>query len=80
MGMAVEVARSHRDAFAVTKEFFVTQLYDFADHYYRCRYENGLFLRAVREDEGKHIFKIVDGEPLQTSYGNDLYKLIFTVV
>ena len=59
------------------KIFFVTHLYDFADHYYHCRYDNVLFLRAVREDDGNRTFKIVPGAPLQTSYGDDLYNRIF---
>ncbi len=62
------------------KIFFVTHLYDFANHYYRCYYDNVLFLRAVREDDGNRTFKIIPGEPLQTSYGDDLYNRIFTTI
>jgi hypothetical protein len=37
------------------------------------------FLRAEREADGRRTFKLVEGEPLQTSYGEDLYNSIFGV-
>jgi hypothetical protein len=39
--------------------------------------ENQLFLRAERKDDGTRTFKLAEGEPLETSYGEDLYKEIF---
>jgi hypothetical protein len=36
-----------------------------------------LFLRAERRPDGARTFKIVEGEPLETSYGADLYARIF---
>lgn len=36
-----------------------------------------LFLRADRQADGTRTFKLVEAEPLQTSYGEDLYKRIF---
>jgi hypothetical protein len=38
---------------------------------------NGLFLRAERLADGRRTYRLVEGEPLPTSFGEDLYKLIF---
>jgi len=35
------------------------------------------FLRAERRRDGTRPFKLVETEPLQTSYGTDLYRAIF---
>lgn len=59
------------------KIFFVTHLYEFAHGFYDRRMENTIFLRAERQNEGKRTFKLVEAEPLQTSYGEDLYQKIF---
>ena len=61
------------------KMIFVTHLYEFARVICDKRMENVLFLRAEREADGRRTFKLVEGEPLQTSYGEDLYKSIFGV-
>ncbi|SDC93981.1 MutS-related protein [Paraburkholderia lycopersici] len=37
-----------------------------------------LFLRAERREDGGRTFRLIQGEPLQTSYGQDLYRDIFT--
>jgi len=36
-----------------------------------------LFLRAGRLGDGRRTFELVTAEPLPTSYGEDLYRLIF---
>jgi hypothetical protein len=36
-----------------------------------------LFLRAERQTDGRRTFKLLPGEPLQTSFGADLYQEIF---
>lgn len=36
-----------------------------------------LFLRADRQADGTRTFKLVEGEPLPTSFGEDLYQNIF---
>ncbi|HEV8712722.1 MAG TPA: hypothetical protein VGX03_07845 [Candidatus Binatia bacterium] len=59
------------------KVFFVTHLYEFAHSFYDTTMENALFLRAERQPDGGRTFKLIEGEPLQTSYGEDLYKTIF---
>jgi len=61
------------------KVFFVTHLYEFAYGLYKMKMEDALFLRAERRDDGARTFKLVEGEPLETSYGEDLYREIFAV-
>ena len=58
------------------KVFFVTHLYDFA-HGFFAGMETALFLRAERQPDGTRTFKLPEGEPLATSYGEDLYEEIF---
>jgi len=36
-----------------------------------------LFLQAERKPDGECTFRVTEGEPLQTSYGEDLYNRIF---
>ena len=62
------------------KVFFVTHLYEFAHGFYDRKMENSIFLRAERQTDGGRTFKIVEAEPLQTSYGVDLYNRIFGTV
>jgi DNA mismatch repair ATPase MutS len=59
------------------KVFFVTHQYTFASGLHAQRLKNSLFLRAERESDGTRTFKLVVAEPLQTSYGEDLYNQIF---
>jgi DNA mismatch repair ATPase MutS len=59
------------------KVFFVTFLFDFAQGIYQQKMDTALFLRAEREIDGKRTFKVIEGEPLSTGYGEDLYKKIF---
>ena len=59
------------------KVFFVTHLYDFAHSMVERQMRDGLFLRAERLADGSRTFKLVAGEPLQTSYGEDLYREVF---
>jgi DNA mismatch repair ATPase MutS len=59
------------------KVFFVTHQYEFAHGFYDRKMENAIFLRAERQADGGRTFKVIEGEPLQTSYGEDLYKGIF---
>jgi DNA mismatch repair ATPase MutS len=57
--------------------FFVTHLYHFAHGAFAQQRERTVFLRAERRPDGTRPFKLVEAEPLQTSYGEDLYKTIF---
>jgi DNA mismatch repair ATPase MutS len=59
------------------KVFFVTHLYEFAHDLYDLKMANAFFLRAERQSDGGRTFKLLEGEPLQTSYGEDLYNKIF---
>ncbi len=58
------------------KVFFVTHLYEFAHSFFDRRMGSALFLRAERQADGGRTFKLAEGEPLQTSYGEDLYRAI----
>ena len=58
------------------KVFFVTHMYDFA-HGSTPRLDTALFLRAERQPDGRRTFKLVEREPLPTSYGEDSYRRIF---
>ncbi len=59
------------------KMFFVTHLYEFAHRWFDKKMDNLLFLRAERRADGVRTFKMVEAEPLDTSYGPDLYERIF---
>lgn len=59
------------------KVFYVTHLFEFAHDFYTNNPGNALFLRAERQNDTTRTFKLVEGEPLQTSYGPDLYHEIF---
>lgn len=59
------------------KVFFVTHLYDLANGFYQKRMGNSIFLRAERKPGGERTFKVVEGEPLETSFGYDLYHEVF---
>ncbi len=56
---------------------FVTHMYDFA---HGLEEEGGgkvLFLRAERSEAGARTFRMIAAAPLETSYGEDLYRKIF---
>ncbi len=57
--------------------FFVTHLYEFPRSFYDRKMKNVIFLRAQRQADGKRTFKMIEAEPMQTSYGEDLYSNIF---
>jgi DNA mismatch repair ATPase MutS len=59
------------------KVIFVTHLYEFSRGLYENNMKNALFLRAERKPDGERTFRVIEGEPLQTSYGEDLYNRIF---
>lgn len=59
------------------KMVFVTHLYEFARGVHERNRGDVLFLRAERQPDGARTFKLSEGEPLQTSFGEDLYKDVF---
>jgi len=56
---------------------FVTHLYAFAHGLFDAGHDTALFLRAERLTDGTRTFRIVPGEPLETSYGEDVYRTVF---
>jgi DNA mismatch repair ATPase MutS len=59
------------------KVFYVTHLYDLAQGFHGEQRADMLFLRAERESDGHRTFRLIEGEPLPTSYGEDVYRRIF---
>ncbi len=59
------------------KVVYVTHMFDLASGFRRQNVGNTLFLRAEREPDGRRTFRLIEGEPLSTSYGPDLYREIF---
>lgn len=59
------------------KVFFVTHQYEFAHTMYERYADKVLSLRAERLPDGTRTFRLVEGEPLETSYGRDLYNSVF---
>jgi len=57
----------------------VTHMYELAHGFYEANRGNMLFLRAGRESDGVRTFKLFEGEPLPTSFGEDLYNRVFSV-
>ena len=53
--------------------FFVTHRFDFAERFYRQQARSAHFLRATRGHGGRRDYKLAVGEPLPTSFGEDLY-------
>ncbi|MCG3188984.1 MAG: Endonuclease MutS2 [Burkholderiaceae bacterium] len=62
------------------KVFMVTHLVDFASRIAAEHRADALFLRAERRDDGSRSFKLVVGEALTTSFGEDLYAQVFGAV
>lgn len=62
---------------AGVKIFFVTHLYEFAHGLWERRMDKAIFLRAQRETDGQRTFKLLPGDPLETSFGADLYSEVF---
>ena len=60
------------------KIFYVTHLYEFARGFFGVGDSRALFLRAERKPDGARTFKLTEGGPLETSYGEDLYREVFS--
>ncbi len=56
---------------------FVSHLYDLAKSVYDLHGDSALFLRAERNEDGSRTYKLIEGEPLPTSFGGDLYEKVF---
>jgi DNA mismatch repair ATPase MutS len=57
--------------------FFVTHLYAFAHGAHERLRPDAVFLRAERLADGTRTFKLAAAEPLETSYGVDVYREVF---
>jgi DNA mismatch repair ATPase MutS len=73
--IARQVIRAMIDA--NVKVVFVTHLFDLASSFYRQQLATALFLRAERQEDGTRTFRVLQNEPLPTSYGEDSYGRIF---
>jgi MutS domain V len=73
--IAEGVVRAFREAGA--KIVFVTHSYELARRFHAEQRPGCLFLRAERLPDGQRTFRLREGEPLPTSYGQDLYGRIF---
>ena len=56
---------------------YVTHLHDLAVGFRDQGRPDVLFLRAERTADGRRTFRVVEGEPLATSHGGDLYRRVF---
>jgi DNA mismatch repair ATPase MutS len=59
------------------KVLFVTHMFDLASSLHRQGIDTAFFLRAERGADGARPFRISEGEPLPTSYGEDSYRRVF---
>lgn len=60
--------------------FYVTHLYALAEGFYRAELPSVLFLRAERLADGQRTFRMLEGEPQPTSFGEDVYRHVFAAV
>jgi hypothetical protein len=63
---------------AQIKVIYVTHLFDLAYGFYLRDRHRALFLRAERLPDGARTFRLLEGAPLLTSHGEDLYYTIFS--
>jgi hypothetical protein len=75
--IARQIIRAMRGA--GIRVFFVTHLYDLARACYTDPGSSALFLRAERQPDGRRTFRLVVGEPLPTSHGQDVYADVFGI-
>ncbi|HEX5114612.1 MAG TPA: hypothetical protein VFW65_05370 [Pseudonocardiaceae bacterium] len=73
--VARQIVRALTDAGVVV--VFVTHLFDLAHGFYLTQSDKALFLRAERGPDGARTFRVISGEPLPTSYGEDSYRRVF---
>jgi DNA mismatch repair ATPase MutS len=60
------------------KVVFVSHQNDFAHGFYDKELDSALFLRADRQEDGRRTFRLIEGEPLSTSFGEDVYREVFS--
>lgn len=64
---------------AGVKVGYVTHMFDLASSLAAEQNGEAAFLRAERLPDGRRTFRIVPGDPLPTSHGQDIYRRIFSV-
>ncbi|MCL5670225.1 MAG: DNA mismatch repair protein MutS, partial [Acidobacteria bacterium] len=71
-----EIARQIVQALlkAGIKVFYVMHMFDLAQGFYLAKRDDAMFLRAERLSDGQRTFRLAEGKPLPTSYGEDLYR------
>ncbi len=57
--------------------FSVTHLVGYAEAFLKAGDSRALFLRAERLENGKRTYRLKPGEPLETGFGEDLYRKVF---
>ena len=60
------------------KVVFVSHQFAFTHGIFEKRRNSTLFLRADRLEDGRRTFKLIEGEPLTTSFGEDVYREVFS--
>jgi hypothetical protein len=73
--IAREIIRAMLEA--GVKVVYVSHMFDLARGFYRQGMAAGLFLRAERIPDGTRTFRVIEGEPLPTSFGEDVYRRVF---
>lgn len=61
------------------KSIFVTHLFEFSNSLFKRKLPGAVFLRAERNDNGDRTFCINMGQPLLTSYGEDLFNNVIGI-
>jgi hypothetical protein len=59
------------------KVVFVIHMFDRAGSYHERQMKTALFLPAARGDDGARPFRLSEGGPFPTSYGEDTHRKIF---
>ncbi|MBY5441155.1 hypothetical protein [Rhizobium leguminosarum] len=54
-----------------TRMFFVTHMFEFANGFAEDDSRGVAFLRAERREDGSRTYKLIEGKPLRTSFGED---------
>lgn len=58
--------------------FSVTHLYQLSNPFYVKNDPEYVFLRAERLSDGQRSFRLSEGEPQRTGYGDDVYRRVFS--
>lgn len=76
-GIARQVVQAMVDS--GVKVLFVTHQFDLSGGFYAAGLPEALFLRAERDADRRRTFELVEGEPLETSHGEDSFERVFGV-